>query len=592
MKKYYKKHFNQIWSSLKNIWLSFNNQSLFIKVGCVIALLSAIIGTIVIVLFLQLKRIEKTISSPNNTYLIATLYIQQQLLQTRNDLKINNKMHIKKAQEILKTMLFGGQTTYSLDNGNPVFLAIPKLDDEYGRKYLENVLHRLKSSPTEKEIDEALRKLCNFSLWIMKKELHEREKLIQYLSQKRKIENFLIIILLIVLLCGGISFFLMVLLPLRTITKRVYDIGHTEWAHSDLKLLSFPFNDEIGKLVKEVNNLIKYFDEIGNFKRLLEEENSVQDVYERLGHLLYKRFNIQKFVIYAVSNSQNNMKPVYIHPKDLKINQEILMHADLCRAKRAGRTISSIEIPKICKLFLHENAEHICIPLVCGGKIEGVVQLIIPKDDQKEVKRIESSMSQLNAFLEESIPVIEAKRFAEHLQEISIKDQLTGLYNRRFLDQALENIVAGILRRNTVLGVLMCDIDYFKEINDIYGHDVGDEILKEVARILKENVRKADIVARFGGEELIILLVDIRKGEAAKVAEKLCNKIAETKFETKVGVLRKTISIGVSEFPVDSEKTWQTIKFADVALYKAKELGRNRVVKFEPYMWTEDESLY
>ena len=105
MKKYYKKHFNQIWSSLKNIWLSFNNQSLFIKVGCVIAFLSAIIGTIVIVLFLQLKRIEKTISSPNNTYLIATLYIQQQLSQTRNDLKINNKIayYVIGAKDIKQT---------------------------------------------------------------------------------------------------------------------------------------------------------------------------------------------------------------------------------------------------------------------------------------------------------------------------------------------------------------------------------------------------------------------------------------------------------------------------------------------------------
>jgi diguanylate cyclase (GGDEF)-like protein len=118
---------------------------------------------------------------------------------------------------------------------------------------------------------------------------------------------------------------------------------------------------------------------------------------------------------------------------------------------------------------------------------------------------------------------------------------------------------------------------------------VGDEILAGIARVLKENVRKADIVARFGGEEFLILLVDIREGEAVQVAEKLRKKVAEHPFDTKAGVLKKTISIGVSEFPVDSKGIWQVIKFADVALYKAKETGRNRVVRFQPKMWKKEQ---
>jgi len=136
----------------------------------------------------------------------------------------------------------------------------------------------------------------------------------------------------------------------------------------------------------------------------------------------------------------------------------------------------------------------------------------------------------------------------------------------------------------------MCDVDFFKKVNDEYGHDVGDEVLVGVAKILKENVPKSDVVARFGGEEFLILLVDIRKGEAERVAEKLRQKVEGTYFETKAGSLKKTISIGVSEFPVDSKGIWQVIKFADVALYKAKQLGRNRVVRFRPEMWKEVQS--
>ncbi len=403
-------------------------------------------------------------------------------------------------------------------------------------------------------------------------------------------ELFLGIVLAIVLLCGGLAFFLMVLSPLKKTTSRIHDITYAKnlsLVQKEPLSVPFKFNDEIGKLVEEVNNLIKYFSELGQFKRVLEEDESLEDVYERLGQLLKQRFGFSHFAIYAVSNSQNTMEVVYRSPEDLMVNQEILVMADLCRAKRTGKIVSSFETKGICKMFIHKNAEHICIPLITGGKVEGVIQLIIPQENKEKIKEIEKNMPQLQAFLEESIPVIEAKRYANSLKQMAVKDPLTGLYNRRFVEQILDNLTAGILRRDTVLGVLMCDVDYFKKVNDKYGHDVGDEILAGVAKVLKDNVRKADIVARFGGEEFLILLVDIRKGEAEKVAEKLRKKVEETNFETKAGVIKKTISIGVSEFPVDTKAIWQAIKFADVALYKAKELGRNRVIRFKPEMWQE-----
>jgi len=134
----------------------------------------------------------------------------------------------------------------------------------------------------------------------------------------------------------------------------------------------------------------------------------------------------------------------------------------------------------------------------------------------------------------------------------------------------------------------MVDVDYFKEVNDTYGHDMGDKVLKEVAKILTKTVRESDLVIRFGGEEFLVLLMDVQSGKSEDVAEKIRRAVESHTIESFGVVLRKTVSIGVSEFPEDSEKIWQCLKYADVALYKAKEMGRNRVVRFRPEFWTEE----
>ncbi len=134
----------------------------------------------------------------------------------------------------------------------------------------------------------------------------------------------------------------------------------------------------------------------------------------------------------------------------------------------------------------------------------------------------------------------------------------------------------------------MCDMDFFKQVNDEYGHDIGDSVLKDTSRVLRESVREADVVIRFGGEEFLILLIDTEPGYGIQVAEKIRENIEKTAFKSsKGGILKKTISMGISEFPKDTDGFWQAIKYADVALYNAKDTGRNRCVRFEPEMWEE-----
>ncbi len=577
--------FLELW---KKFYSWFSRLSLFIKVGFVMGLCEVLIVIIFINLYLQLNKIESIAFRQCSEYLTAAFYLKSSLLNSKKE--IEKKVALREAQKLLDLMVNGGSVT--VKNGDLKFSFNFKPEQLcISVEVLKQILGEIKKanvSPQNyqkvlKELDKLIYQLL-YNNFENRKEIKRLIKLIRY-------SQFILLVLLgVILICGGIAFFTMVLIPLKRATTKIHEIAYTEHIEDVAsRTLSVPFKDEIGKLVSEVNELIKYFAELSRFKRILEEDTSLDDVFSRLAQLLKDKFKLKQFIIYIVSNSDNTMKVVHKEPEDLPINQEILVMADLCRAKRTGRVISSLETKGICKMFIHPDAHHICIPLICSGKVEGVIQIIFSEEERQLIEKVKQAMPQLNAFLEQTLPVLEAKRYAESLKELTIKDPLTGLYNRRFVEQVLDNITAGILRRSTVLGVLMCDVDYFKKVNDQYGHDVGDEILKEIARVLRENVRKSDIVSRFGGEEFLILLVDVRKGDAEMVAEKLRKKVESVTFHTKAGPLKKTISIGVSEFPVDSTGIWQVIKFADVALYKAKELGRNRVVRFKPDMWENPE---
>jgi diguanylate cyclase (GGDEF)-like protein len=136
----------------------------------------------------------------------------------------------------------------------------------------------------------------------------------------------------------------------------------------------------------------------------------------------------------------------------------------------------------------------------------------------------------------------------------------------------------------------MCDLDYFKQVNDTHGHNVGDELLKLTAQTLKGSVRSSDLVIRFGGEEFLVVLIDIQSNQAFDVAEKIRGNVAAQKCTLVDGTtLQKTISIGISEYPHDSKGFWQAIKCADIALYRSKEDGRNRSTHFDPSMWSTEQ---
>jgi diguanylate cyclase (GGDEF)-like protein len=163
------------------------------------------------------------------------------------------------------------------------------------------------------------------------------------------------------------------------------------------------------------------------------------------------------------------------------------------------------------------------------------------------------------------------EQYKHELEDKNLQDPLTLIGNRRCFIDSLEHSIATARRYKQPLSLIMCDIDFFKKINDTYGHDVGDEVLIAYTKLIANNLRENDIFCRIGGEEFMIILPHTTKAEASRVAEKL-RKIVEEAHE----ILEITMSFGVSEYR-DGEDQKKFLKRVDEAVYTSKENGRNRV---------------
>lgn len=232
--------------------------------------------------------------------------------------------------------------------------------------------------------------------------------------------------------------------------------------------------------------------------------------------------------------------------------------------------------------FLHYKGERIVegsfltMPLVFKKDVLGAINFHRPTVSafaDEEIKLLELVASQVALAIENSKLYTKAR-------ELSVKDELTGLYNRRHFQTVLQVEWKRAVRFHRSLSLLMVDADHFKNYNDTYGHLHGDRVLRELASILRHNIREIDTVARFGGEEFIVLLPDTDKKGAIAVGEKLrrlveVHRFIDTATQAPTPI---TISIGIAAYPDDVRELDDLIDHADIALYDAKDAGRNRVV--------------
>ena len=166
----------------------------------------------------------------------------------------------------------------------------------------------------------------------------------------------------------------------------------------------------------------------------------------------------------------------------------------------------------------------------------------------------------------------------EQIHDLSIRDSLTGLYNRRYMEETFDREIERIMRKERKISVIMTDVDCFKSINDSYGHVVGDLVLAHIAQILKNNTRSSDIVCRYGGDEFILILPECSKAEAISRSETIRTLVAQSNLEFDEKRIHKiTLSFGISELPENGTNRIDLIRAADKALYLSKQSGRDRI---------------
>ncbi|GAB6066495.1 GGDEF domain-containing protein [Aquifex pyrophilus] len=201
--------------------------------------------------------------------------------------------------------------------------------------------------------------------------------------------------------------------------------------------------------------------------------------------------------------------------------------------------------------------------------------LRLSEDKDNEIYNLKVAILRMIESLEKLLlQTTKEKRFYENL---ALTDALTGLYNRRVFMEIAEKELSRAMRLGQPFSILMLDLDNFKRINDTYGHDVGDIVLRHVAQILKRNLRRMDVIARWGGEEFIVMLPNTTLENAYKVGEKLRKAVEAAPVELENGKkLKITVSVGVSSFR-NQKSLEDIIREADIALYNAKKKGKNRV---------------
>jgi diguanylate cyclase (GGDEF)-like protein len=246
--------------------------------------------------------------------------------------------------------------------------------------------------------------------------------------------------------------------------------------------------------------------------------------------------------------------------------------------RHPGGEAVKTKVPTYFSSFGERRGSLFAVPLVYQDNVIGLLGFASPAAD---AFREEDRDVFVTVASQASLALANAQLFQETL-ELSLKDGLTGILNRRALESRLELEWSRALRDQAPLSIVMVDIDHFKVYNDQHGHQLGDETLRRVARIIERNIRKVDAVARYGGEEFAIILPRAGKKEAIEVAKKLRRSVEQADFVR--GYLqplgRVTISCGVSTAPEDGISVEDLIKKADEALFAAKEAGRNTVRAF------------
>ena len=311
--------------------------------------------------------------------------------------------------------------------------------------------------------------------------------------------------------------------------------------------------------------------------------DSIKELSEIIAKYCYKILSFSKGVFYIMHPSKDILEAGAAWGGPVaNVNH---FAQDQCWALRLGHIyhVGSHDAALMCHHVVNyakDQLSYLCVPLRAKNDIYGLLYLEIVKN-QGEQQLTNNERLIVNAFAELAALALANVRLREILSYQSVRDPLTSLYNRRYLEEFLLKQIYQSERSKRPLSILMLDLDHFKAVNDLNGHDAGDLVLKELAEVLMLEIRPGDLAARYGGEEFIIVFYDTSGKTALKRAEHIRKSISLLHVKFGAQEMGKiTASIGVSEYPRDGRNNQELIEAADKALYVAKNNGRNKVVLF------------
>lgn len=274
---------------------------------------------------------------------------------------------------------------------------------------------------------------------------------------------------------------------------------------------------------------------------------------------------------------------------------------DECIALRSDAisTHNDPEVSEVCRhLSVNPPAGAICVPLVAQSETLGLLHLQVgaeatPLNGDEPGRQRAATRAWLDAVRELAIAVAEQValsltnlRLQESLRLQAIRDPLTGIYNRRYMQEALDREIKRVGRTGQSLSLIMMDIDHFKSVNDTYGHPAGDTLLRKLAEVVQGQIRAEDVACRYGGEEFAIILPNSSLDSARRCAERIREELRGLTVEHRGQALgRITLSLGVAGFPEHGPTAEALVQAADTALYQAKRGGRDQVVMSDVATW-------
>jgi len=349
-----------------------------------------------------------------------------------------------------------------------------------------------------------------------------------------------------------------------------YDIKSYIEALEDVKVTSkeklhevLEFLSAIAKIIAELGKDKKEYLKLNaslekQIKKRTSEQNILLSLFDYSDTVLFKWNNDENWSVDYVSKSVDNLLNI---SKD-KFENNHVVYSSLIHADDIEFVIKEVQtaIKEEKKFFSHK-------PYRVKTKNNSYKWIL---DNTVIIRDKNNNITHFLGYLND---ITKLKEYQDKLKKLSVTDQLTKAYNRLYIDQLLEKQYYRFIRDHEECSIILIDIDYFKKINDTYGHTVGDQVLIEFTKLIQESIRDSDTLGRWGGEEFLIVSPHSNKESAFIIAEKIRQKISLFDFQT-VGQI--TASFGVSEFTKDVNIT-SLFETVDLALYKSKENGRNKV---------------